>query len=550
MNSRMARSKTTRVARRPVTKNASLLRKLTSNANLPAYIRKLPAPALSRLIDDIGLEDSQEILALVGPEQLKAVLSVALWSNARPGQDEALDLDQFVRWIDIWLQEGEQTLARRVLELGEDFIVMCLSQLLVAVDRTTVGLAESGLEIGQYVLFPKSEKHWHRVVDTVTVLWHHESDFALRVLRRCSFERSILRDDVTERSAGGELYQDIAAERGAARTSVGFVNPMHASLFLMTAKTTDLKELCVTREYDLSTADYLKKQQRIVDRSPAATPDARDQSSGEPGEDEAEGAVTAQNFSALDSILEEAGILQAAPAATPLLTDQSKRPLSEIFDTTLGILASTAPDVASRRMGELAYLSNVLMAGAEIQGKVFTEAEAAKVALATANLGLTYLLYASQKSAADTGLAVEWLEQDPGAVRLFQIGYHLLCTIPSRCSQAVYRAKEIQARRPGHIILMEMDEVLGASRLTDRISEGLYGEAKSVIDGLNAVFEAAACVALRILIDPTPCFPRVLEGGSESENVYVDKGYRHISTMDDFERIAAFLQDLPSYCGN
>lgn len=62
--------------------------------------------------------------------------------------------------------------------------------------------------------------------------------------------------------------------------------------------------------------------------------------------------------------------------------------------------------------------------------------------------------------------------------------------------------------------------------------------------------DSAACAALRILIDPTPCFPRVLDGGAGSENVYVDKGYRHIETMEDIERIAAFLHDLPQYCGN
>lgn len=564
----MAKAKSAHNPQRQTRQAGGLLRKLTRNANLPAYIRQLPAGTLSRLIEDVGLEDSQEILALVGPEQLKAVLSVALWNAPKPGQQEEFDLDEFVRWVEVWLQEGESTLVRRVVELGENFVVMCLSKLLVAVDRTTVGLRESGFEIGQYMIFPRQEKHWNRVTDTLGVLWHHEPDFVLYVLRRCSFERSILNDDATEPGSRESLYEDLAAERIAERVGIGFVNPMHAALFLMHAKTTDLAQLCATGEYDVNTADYLGKQRDIVHRSVADDASigagAEDSPDGgsEPREPErtvAGGAadlnvatadvISQADKEALDSLLRDAGVLQPAPAVV-LLTDQRAGPArSELLETTLASLAQTRPDVVSRRLGELAYLSNTLMAGAEIQGKVFTEAEAAKVALATANLGIGYLLRAAAGSPNEAERARALLEEDPGVVRLFQVGYHLLCKIPSRVCEAVYAAKAVQARRPGHIIIMEMDEVLGSGRLTDRVNEGLYGEAKSLIDGLAAALDSAACVALRILIDPIPCFPRVLSGGNAA-STYVDKGYRHIATLEDLELIGTFLRSLPDYCGN
>ena len=571
----MAGSGSHRVARQQTAKGGSLLRQLTSNANLPSYIRQLPPRTLNNLITEIGLEDSQEILALVSAEQMKQVLSVALWSGGRPGQEEVLDLGQFIRWVDLWMQDGEQTLVQQVQQLGEDFVVMCLSKLLTAVDRTVVGLEEGGLEIGQYVLFPRQEQHWHRVVEMLTTLWHHEPDFVLHALNRCSFQRSILNDEVSEDGTGETLYQDILAERSVQRRSVGYVNPMHASMFLMTAKTSELRDLCSARAYDLTTADYLRQQeQQLADRVQQA-PRAADppheavhadgQADRHPGNDAinksaqpkssgqavaADGVAADGDFAALDGLLRDAGILQEQAPVALLTAQGAARPQSELLETALALLAQDAPQVASRRMGELAYLSNVLVSGAEIQGKTFDEAEAAKATLATANLGTTYLLFKRSSEPGEVQRAADLLAEDPGAIRLFQIGYHLLCALPARCADAVYRAKAVQARRPGHVVIREMDEVLGSSRLIDRVNEGAYGEAKALIDGLSAVLDSAACIALRRLIDPTPCFPRVLDGGTDAENIYVDKGYRHIATMQDIERIAAFLNDLPSYCGN
>lgn len=551
-----ARSKSTRLERAPTRDAGSLLRKLSGNANLPTYIRQLPAPALTRLIDDVGLEDSHEILALVTPEQLRQVLSTALWTGGRPGREEILDLDQFMRWLGVWMENGERTLVQRVLELGADFTVMCFARLLTAVDRTTEGRQERGVEIGHYMIFPRQEKHWHKVVDALTTLWHHEPDFTLGLLRRCSFERSILSEDASENAATGTLYEDIAAERSAQRAGAGYVDPIQASVFLMTAKTTQLRELFQQQTYDANTAEYLGKQQRLVTRT------ARDEQTHrpEPPSDEGGSTPTARvdetaareqrAFEELDSLLRDAGILEPPSQATPLLTDQRTGPArSELVEGALAALASRRPEVASRRIGELAYLSNVLISGAEAQGKGFSETQAARVAIATANLGATYVLGPSRQPGVDVERVNELLEQDPGVVRLFQIGYHLLCRVPGRVCEAVYGAKAVQARRPGHVVIMEMDAVLGSSRLTDLVKDGLYGEAKSLIDGLSAVMEAAACVALRILIDPTPCFPKVLGGGGDSEVVYVDRGYRPVSTIEDLERIAEFLDDLPDYCG-
>jgi len=99
--------------------------------------------------------------------------------------------------------------------------------------------------------------------------------------------------------------------------------------------------------------------------------------------------------------------------------------------------------------------------------------------------------------------------------------------------------------RRGHVVYLEMEEILGASVLTELVREGRYPEAKSVIDELSAVMDSGVCVALRILIDPIPAYPLVLGGSAAEASVYVNRGHRLIATVEDLARIGAWLATLP-----
>jgi hypothetical protein len=96
-----ARGLMKRVLRRepPGGENAGLLRRLSGNPALATYIRQLPAATVVRLIEEVGLEDSQEILAAMDARQLRETMSIALGSSDTIGHDETLDIDQFVRWM-------------------------------------------------------------------------------------------------------------------------------------------------------------------------------------------------------------------------------------------------------------------------------------------------------------------------------------------------------------------------------------------------------------------------------------------------------------------
>ncbi len=63
-----------------------LLTTLLDNPDLPTFVRQMPAPVLTRLIDHVGLHDAGELVALAGAEQLRDVFESSLWQNLIPGQ--------------------------------------------------------------------------------------------------------------------------------------------------------------------------------------------------------------------------------------------------------------------------------------------------------------------------------------------------------------------------------------------------------------------------------------------------------------------------------
>lgn len=523
---------------RNAVKRPGLLKMLSGNRALATYIRRLPAATVVRLIDEVGLEDSQEIVAAMDAQQLREAMSVALWSSDTTGRDETLDVDRFVRWMSLWLEEGNVVFVRRVIDLGEDFIVACFRQLLVSVDRTVVGVESRGVEIGNRVLVATRHEHWPRVAEALVALWSDEPDFALRVLRRCGYERSILNETLDEHDAQNLVLQDLTAERRAARARVGHENPRDAALFLSMTKTESMEILCADTGYDLITADYLATAER---RAHEATPDGLNLKDAVVRDDACE-------IAALDELLREAGVLEVS-TEVPLLTNQTALSEALHLEQAIAALAAGHPDIASKRMRELAYLANVLMTGTESQGRRFTSQLAARTAMATANLGAAHLLCGAGSPAPDIDSCAAMLERDPGVVRLFQVGFKLITRIPQQCCEAVYQAKDVQSRRRGHVVSREMEEVLGTSVLTDLVSDGRFAEAKSVIDELSAVMDSAACVALRILLDPVPAFPCVLDATGAEARTHVDRKHRPFATLQDLDRVGSFLGSLANYCG-
>ena len=60
-------------------------------------LSKRQQQALQLAIDETGLENCVEQIALATPEQLAAILDVDLW-HSPPGRDETFDAARFGRW--------------------------------------------------------------------------------------------------------------------------------------------------------------------------------------------------------------------------------------------------------------------------------------------------------------------------------------------------------------------------------------------------------------------------------------------------------------------
>src|SRR5262249_18454520 len=158
----------------------------------------------------------------------------------------------------------------------------------------------------------------------------------------------------------------------------------------------------------------------------------------------------------------------------------------------------TAPNAFSARLGELIFLANVLMAGSWYQGERFTETDAAQAALACANLGLDYL--AAQSPRERSEFIAQMLEDRPGIVRLFQVGWHLLQQLPVRATRALLDAlradhvrKQLQHKR---WMLDEIETAVSNPDLLELVQDGEFADVSDNLVLIALVLDARACHCL------------------------------------------------------
>src|SRR5512138_385818 len=111
-----------------------LLLRMFEEPNLVAAVQALPAPALGKLIEHIGLADAGEIVALATTDQIRRIFDDDLWRSERPGQDETFAADRFASWLEIMLEAGEGFAAEKLAELPEDLVTLALSKQVLVVD--------------------------------------------------------------------------------------------------------------------------------------------------------------------------------------------------------------------------------------------------------------------------------------------------------------------------------------------------------------------------------------------------------------------------------
>lgn len=397
-----------------------LLARVLEQPDLLERVQALEPTALRRLIDEVGLADAGELVALATTEQIVQVFDDDLWKSERPGEEERFDAERFALWLEVLLEAGDAFVAARLVELPEELVTLALHRqvLVLGLDDLRATMAdldeddaertEKALgdclyeELDEYQLVSRRHDTWDAVLSAILALDRDHHEHLVRILERC---RRMSEAHVEE---SGGLYEvltaeemleaDVAGDRADRRAASGHVAPTDAAAFLASTG----------EERDPITRAYLREVRPVSRPSPrarAAPPPLYAGPAGPAG---------------LAGLAGLAGVEERLP-------EPVTRPAASLLEAALRISIGDAPDLFRTRSEELAYLANVLVAGATLGGRRLRPIEATRVALATTSYGLEL----RGAHAPDAAAAV--LRETPCDV-LFRAAWRSLASEPSERS--------------------------------------------------------------------------------------------------------------------
>ncbi|MGE3669858.1 MAG: DUF6178 family protein [Polyangiaceae bacterium] len=374
-----------------------LLERLIATPDLVRGLQALAPRDFSALIRRIGVEDAGELIAAATVEQLTQAFDEDLFISDAPGERERFDTARFATWLEVLLEAGDTAAAERLSALSEDFLLHALLQVMVVLDddalreRMDVGdetaeQADKALasalseQLDGYLLLGRGEPGWDAWISVILALDREDRGFLERILDRAVAACGEYLDDLDELcealSQAESLAEDVEAEREERRSAQGYVEPRAAAAFLKLAAQPhagpleDLERDANTRAYfrDLARVPSGSLQRPAIDHRVGATAEL-------PRGNEPEGAP-------LEALLE--GFRASESAGAPELP---KDGLAELLQGALDELHHAEPARAAAFMEELAYLANVLLAGARSDGGAMAPTEAANAALSSVVLG-------------------------------------------------------------------------------------------------------------------------------------------------------------------
>ena len=536
-----------------------LLKTLTDNPALPAFVRTLKPPVLKRLIEHVGLHDAGDLIALTTTEQMRDVLEESLWESLTPGRADRLRPERFLEWLDVMFEAGSAFATQRLIELGDTFVVLNFAPLISVTDR---GVGAEHMEdgcmcvlcelekssvafevIGEYIVAGIHEDEWDIVKTALVELEAEDSEFLYRVLARCS-SAPTMRDFDADAHL---LLDDETHEREERRERSGFVTPQMAAVFLKTSRQAAPDDLVAQTDYDAIAQRYFDQ---LAAAAAAAVEQQREEAQAADEESD-EAPIAPVELRALESALADAEI--TSDRQTQLLEGpKDAREATLELQVRLDRLQLTRPDLFAARLGELIFLANVLMSGSWYQGARFTEAEAATAALACANLGLHHLLEAESRgrptSASERADLIEQvLEGPPGIVRLFQIGWQLIQALPMHVARTlldVLRSEHVREQlKRKRWILDEIESAVSEPDLLDLIDDGDFEDVGDNLVLLGLVLDPRACQCLRTLITDFPRYPLQLNLGFRPGSPATNES-RYLTTPDQLGKVEVFLEEL------
>jgi hypothetical protein len=444
----------------------ALLSRILDQPNLVAAVQALPAQALGKLIDHVGLEDSGEIVALATTEQLRRIFDDDLWRSECPGKDEEFHAERFALWLEIMLEAGEEFAAQRLAELPEDLVTLALQKHLLVINIDELALAMSGRqsredallekalesclgeEIGEFRIISRRHDGWDAILSVLLALDRNHHDFLQRVLERCCWVAA----EFIEENGGlfdvlnseDMLETDVAADREDRRAEEGFIAPSSAASFLLLARDTEVADIVRATERDPVTRAYFRGL-----RKDSGAQVGTKHGNAAPNQESTRAAAK------LVEVLRDAELLE--PARLPLLLEgkANSEQDTDAFTRALRDLQERGGDMHRQRMEELAFLANVLVAGCSIEGRAFRPVEAARAVVALCNLGLEWMIENKRGPSEPTAAL-----QMHGADKLFRLAWRLL---DSEVARPATKALELLRARQGVIEPAILETLKGLS---------------------------------------------------------------------------------------
>lgn len=510
-----------------------LLNRILQEPELVSQVQHLDARTLGGIIRYVGLEDVGEIISLATTEQLKEIFDEDLWRSERPGEAETFDAERFGLWLEVMLDADPKGAANKVAGMEEDFVAMALSRHILALDLDELqyrfseddsedgGLVDKALEgslnyeFGAYLIVAKDECAWDATLALLAELDSDHSSFLHRVLERC---RRLSSASIESEgglynllSAGEQLELDVADERERRREQKGYVTPQSAAHFLHRARTMDPEAISADGA-DPITKRYFAAYESTYQTAAAAAPERR----------------SANGADLLARLLQSAPMHPEARRALPgAVSDEPIWPIRR----ALARLAEDDAALHSRRLIELNYLANVLIAGCPHHGWQFRPAEAVQAAVATCNLAL-------ESFGPD-------VEEEAGAlvqldmVALFRRGWRRLYReVALPVASSLHAAlKRLPLRKP-RLISEDREHIADlCADLEKALAAGTPWTGADQLIILETLFDSSEVYALTTLIAECPTIPDTLEFSSrarprcKSEFIHSDAQLRLIRSF-------------------
>jgi len=381
------------LAKQPGSSSTKLLMRILEQPGLVASVQAMSPAQLGELIDQVGLEDAGELVALASTAQLERILDDDLWRAERAGGDETFHPERFALWLRVMMEAGEAVLVQRLCELPEDLLALAVHRLVLVIDMEVneeqlswageeAEPIEQALENAvfeeweEFRVIAREPDAWDDVWSALLSLDRDHHDRLRAILEQCCAMS-------TEYISGqGGLYQvltsaemlesDVAAARDDRRVAEGFVSPADARAFLELARRPVAGE-----DRDPITRAYFRAL---------------------PGEQELDFPARGDDVTAL---------------ARP------RHLVAPLFEQAMSDLREREPRVFAARVRELGYLVNVWMAGGTHEGRRPRPVEALELVLRTCEAGLRARLAAGR---VDREQVVAALARTPADL-LFRRGF-------------------------------------------------------------------------------------------------------------------------------